>query len=213
MKPMSSDLIKKIGSRLMIGYIDLVYKTSKVSLLGRPELLQNREGEKLVALFWHGDSFSLYPSMKNLDIYIVVTRDRRGDYITDICRHYGYQTLRIPDASEGGNYLFQIRKAINARGQANIAITLDGPIGIYHEPKDFALIVAQLTRRKVMPVTIQVKRKIRMTRRWDKFVIPLPFNRITLCFHEPVEVTRTKDEDPLAASKSVLKEIMETECR
>jgi len=196
----------------MIGYIDWVYKTSDVSMSGQPTLLQSQEGEKLVALFWHGDSYCLYPSMKNLNIYIVVTRDRRGDYITDICEHYGYKTLRIPDASEGGNYLFQIRKTINGSHQANIAITLDGPIGVYHEPKDFALIVAQLTRRKIMPVTISVKRKIRMTRRWDKFAIPLPFNRIDIRFHEPMEVTRNSDRDPLGAIKNEIKQTMEMGC-
>ena len=65
---------------------------------------------------------------------------------------------------------------------------------------------------QAMPVTISVKRKIRMTRRWDKFAIPLPFNRIDIRFHEPMEVTRNSDRDPLGAIKNEIKQTMEMGC-
>ncbi len=206
---MIRDFFQHIMVKGMAGYIGLVYGTSKVNLLDQVEQLRNQDGEKLVALFWHGDSYCLYPAMKGLNLYIVVTRDRRGDYISEICQHFGYQTLRIPDATDGGNYLFQIRKAINGKQPANIAITLDGPIGEYHVPKDFALVTALLTKRRVMPISIDVKRKIRLINRWDKFTIPLPFNKIDIRFHKPVEVEREKGEDPLMASKRELASIME----
>lgn len=193
----------------MIGYIDFVYRTSKVFLVGRDDLLRNENGEKLVVLFWHGDSFCLYPALKGLRLFVVVTRDRRGDYISEVCNHFGYQTFRIPDATDGGNYLFQIRKTINGENPANIAITLDGPIGVYHVPKDFPLVIGAMTRRKVMPISVDVKRSVRLTSRWDKFKIPLPFNQITIHFNEPMTVIRGKGQDPFSKIKNEIVSIME----
>ena len=43
-----------------------------------------------------------------------------------------------------------------------------------------------------MLVSFKVKRKIRLVKRWDKYVIPLPFNKIEIHFHEPLEIK--KDE-------------------
>lgn len=206
---MNKDIGQKIMAKAMTGYIDFVYRTSKVRILGRDDLLRDKGGEKMVALFWHGDSFCLYPALKGLNLYIVVTKDRRGDYISEVCEYYGYHALRIPDASDGGNHLFQIRKTINGNEPANIAITIDGPIGIYHVPKDFALVIAVLTRRRVMPISAEVKRCIRLTRRWDKFKIPLPFNEITIRFNEPMAVARDQGKDPFLTSKDEIVSVME----
>jgi hypothetical protein len=206
---MSKDIIQWLMVKSMTRYIDFVYWTSKVSLVGRDSLFRDPDGEKMVALFWHEDSFCLYPALKGLDLYIVVTRDRRGDYISEVCKYYGYHALRIPDASDGGNYLFKIRQAVNGNPPVNIAVTVDGPIGTYHVPKDFPLVVALLTRRRVMPITADVKRCIRLKKRWDKFKIPLPFNKITIHFNEPLAVEKGKGVDPLQPAKDQIVEIME----
>jgi len=206
---MSRDFGRMATAKAMIGYIDFVYRTSRVEMQGPEGILRDPDGEKMIALFWHEDSFCLYPSLQGLNLYIVVTRDRRGDYIADVCRHYGYRALRVPDATEGGNHLFQIRKAITADAPANIAITLDGPIGVYHVPKDFALVAAMLTRRRVMPITAEVKRCIRLSGRWDKFKIPLPFNKIKIHFNQPMTVYKDKGEDPFSSIKKEIVAAME----
>ena len=206
---MRSDIVRLCMVKAMTGYIDFVYRTSKVRMVGPHHLLRDPDGEKMVALFWHGDSYSLYPSLKGLNLFIVVTRDRRGDFISDVCEKYGYHALRVPDATDGGNYLFRIRKTIAGETPANIAITVDGPIGSYHVPKDFALVLALLTRRKVMPITCELKRCIRLSRRWDQFKIPMPLNEIVIRFHEPLTVERGQGDDPFAEIKNVIVAVME----
>jgi lysophospholipid acyltransferase (LPLAT)-like uncharacterized protein len=206
---MHKDFFQKVMGKTMTGYIDFVYRTSKVHLTGRVDLLRKENGEKFVVLFWHGDSFCLYPALKGLHLFVVVTRDRRGDYISAVCNHFGYQTFRIPDASDGGNYLFQIRKTINGEMPANIAITVDGPIGVYHVPKEFPLVIAAMTRRKVMPISVDVKRSVRLTKRWDKFKIPLPFNQIDIHFNEPMVVVRGEEQDPFNEIKKEIVSVME----
>ena len=68
--------------------------------------------------------------------------------------------MRVHDTSDGGNYIFKIREIINNKDVSNISISIDGPLGPYHIPKDFALICAYLTKRRIMPVLANVKRKI-----------------------------------------------------
>ena len=184
--------------------------TSKIIVHGYNDVLNDDNKEKVVILFWHGDSYCLYPALIGTKLYIVTTKDRRGDYISEMCKYFGYQTIRVPDVSDGGNYLFNIGKIINKEDVSNIAISMDGPLGPYHVPKDFALVSALLTKRKVLPISINVKRKIELKRRWDNYKIPLPFNRITITFNQPIEVTKEDKKEGFVSIKNKIRVVMES---
>jgi len=204
-----STFFEKLITILSIYYIKLVYKTSKVIPTGEYELLQGASDEKFIIVFWHGDSYSLYPFLSGKDLYVITTKNKRGEYIDLICKHFGYKAIRVPDKSEGGNFLFKIRKEINSEKKANLSITLDGPSGPNHQPKPFPFITALLTKRKVLPLTINCKRKIQIRSRWDNFVIPLPFNRIVINIFKPLEVTKQiLDNDSIYISEKI-KKLME----
>lgn len=181
---------RKFFTKISVKYIDLVYKTSKVVKKGEYALLQSDDNEKFVLGFWHGDSYCFFPVLKGSGIYIITTKNKRGDDIANLCHYFGYSTIRVPDESVGGNFLFKIRQKINGEDGGNLALTLDGPLGPYHEPKDFPFLLALISRRRMIAVSIKVKRKIHLTNRWDKYMIPLPFNQIEVHFHEPMEVTK-----------------------
>ncbi len=202
-------MFPKWSINIMIKYIEFVYKTSKISVEGHEEILRGDNEEKIIALFWHGESYCFYPALKGSKLYIVTTRDRRGDYISDMCAHFGYKTIRVPDISDGGNYFYKIKKIINEEDTSNLAISIDGPLGPYHVPKDFALICAYLTKRRIMPLSISVKRKIELQRRWDKFKIPLPFNEITINCHEPIEISGEDKKEKFVSLKKHIRSVME----
>lgn len=206
---MIKGILRKIGAQIMVKYIEFVYATSKVHYIGHRDILTNEDGEKVTALFWHGDSYCLYPALKGTKIYIVTTKDKRGDYISDICSYFGYKTLRLPDNTESGNYIFKIAKIVNGEDLSNIAITMDGPLGPYHIPKDFPIAFTYLLKRKVMPVSIHVKRKIELTRRWDRYKIPLPFNTITVNFNQPIEVLQEDKKDKFEVLKGKILKAMD----
>jgi len=203
-----SDFLGKIITFISIYYIEFVYKTSKIVSTGQYSLLNASHDEKFIIVFWHGDSYSLYPYLRGQGLYVITTNNERGDYINLICNHFGYKTIRVPDQSGGGNFLFKIRREINAANCANLTITLDGPLGPYHEPKRFSFITAVLTKRKLLPLTINCKRKINLKGRWDNFTIPLPFNRIELQVYAPLEVTKKDLENEAIAIREKVLEIM-----
>lgn len=202
-------IFERLLTYIAIFYIDFVYKTSKVTPSGEFNLLNPEENEKFILGFWHGESFSLYPFLKGYSLYVITTQNGRGDYITLICNYFGYKTIRVPDESAGGNFLFKIRKEINGENKGNLALTLDGPLGPYHEPKSFPFITALLTKRRVLPLTVKFKCQINLKNRWDNFTIPLPFNKIEVHFHSPIEVIKKDLADDAKDLRKLVKDIME----
>lgn len=203
-----SDLFGRLATFIAIYYIKFVYKTSKIIPTGQYPFLESTHDEKFIIVFWHGDSYSLYPYLSGQGLYVITTKNGRGDYIDLICTHFGYKTIRVPDESESGNFLFKIRREINGSNCANLTITLDGPLGPYHKPKSFPFITALLTKRKVLPLTINCKRKIQLKGRWDNFAIPLPFNRIELNVFYPLKVTKQDLENECVSIREKTLDIM-----
>ena len=203
-----SNFFGKLTTYIAIYYIEFVYKTSKIVSTGKYNFLKSNHDEKFVIVFWHGDSYSLYPYLSGEGLYVITTKNGRGDYINLICNHFGYKTIRVPDESEGGNFLFKIRREISGLTCANLTITLDGPLGPVHEPKRFPFITAKLTKRKILPLTINCKRKIQLKSRWDNFTIPLPFNRIELHVYDPLEVTKKDLESECMSIRERILNIM-----
>lgn len=181
--------------RLSVGYLRFVYATSKVIRLGHSQLLDVEE--KFIIGFWHGCSFCYYPLLQNRGVTIVTTVNRRGDYVYDIGRMYGYNPVRLPDEHDPDASLQSLRKMLAAAADQHAAYSMDGPLGPYHVPKRFFLTTAYLAKKRILPVSVEVKRKITLTKRWDKYIIPLPFSRITFTFHEP-QTAKKNEFDALA---------------
>lgn len=203
-----TNFLEKLITIIGIYYIKFVYKTSKVFSTGECHALDHDYPEKFIIVIWHGDSYSLYPYLRGDDLYVITTKNGRGDYISLICKHFGYIPIRVPDESEGGSFLFKIRRQINGQNVANLCITLDGPLGPYHEPKAFPFITSVLTKHKVLPLSINCKYKLHLNR-WDNFVIPLPFNKIEINIHEPIEVSKKDLEQDVITLREKVKKIMD----
>jgi len=180
-------------------YVSFVHKTSQITYNGDMGFYKNADinHEKYVICFWHGDSCCYYPLLKDAGIYIVTTDTRRGAYISALAERFGYNPLRVPDEPTNGDGSFSIRNVIKHVKNEHIAITLDGPYGPRHIVKRFPLVVSLVSGKKILLITLKVKNQIRLSRRWDKFMIPLPFNRIEFSFVEPFNVRKNEiDEMP-----------------
>ena len=185
-----SKLLDKIITTICISYIRLVFRTSKIKTVGDTSLLDPNHDEKFVIGFWHGDCYCFYPLLKNTGFYVITTINKRGDYIENMCKYFGYNPIRVSDESTGQNYIFKIRSVINGSDKRNLAIAFDGPLGPRHEPKKFILMTTLAAKRRVLPLSLKVKRKLVVKKRWDKFIIPLPFSEIEFRVHDPITITK-----------------------
>jgi len=200
-------LFHKVVARFFAYYIQFVYWSSQIIITGSRHLLSSKEEEKFIYTFWHGDSFCFYPAAMNKRVYVFTTKDTRGDYIASIARYFGYVPIRVPDKSTGGKFFLKIRKYITK--PFGFAVTLDGPLGPYHVPKAFPFVIAFITKRRVLPLSIKVKRKIQIKRRWDCFTIPLPFNKIALHVHDPVRIEKKDSRNDFSLLREKVKKEMD----
>jgi|SRR6056297_139724 len=189
-------------------YIRFVYWSSTVEIEGEGRIAQKEESEKFIFIFWHGESFCLYPVLKLRKPYVIVTSNSRGNYIAPLCRSFGYSPIRLQDRKEKGNSFHILRKVIE-NGDGDLLLSLDGPIGSYHCPKDFPFTLSLYLRRRIIPMSLKIKRKFYIKKRWDHFIIPLPFNRISVKFHEPEAFSRIDRRDNFSSLKLKIKTEME----
>ena len=171
-------------------YIRIVYATSKIEKIGDFDLISPEKEEKYLIGFWHGDSYCYYPLLEGKGYYIITTMSYEGDTIERMCKRFGYEPIRLPDEGDGKSFIFNLRGTINGKDKRTLALTLDGPLGPIHEPKMLALLTAMSVRRKIVPLSVTVKRKIVLKKRWDQYAIPLPFNHIRFILHDPVKVEK-----------------------
>ena len=107
--------------------------------------------------------------------------------------------------------MFQLKNQINQKNNANLVLSVDGPTGPEHEIKDFAMIMALFSRRKILPLTVEVKHIFTLKNRWDNFKIPLPFNQITIRVNDFFEVKKQDRKEKFSSLKKEIKNVMKNQ--
>lgn len=205
MKKTFKNIISDFVSSIMYKYISFVYKTSKLDYIGF-DRIESLAREGVVFAFWHGDSFSLYPALNGRNLLVITTKDRRGDFIAETCQKFGYGNYRMPDTSNSkGTYVLGLVRRMSG-DNSDLAISLDGPLGPYHVPKIFPFAIAYLLKRSIIPISVTIGRKVVLKNRWDNFKIPLPYNKITVTFHDNVTLAKNDKEEDFISVINIIKE-------
>ncbi|MEG0132758.1 MAG: hypothetical protein RR891_00970 [Clostridium sp.] len=174
-------MLDKIIQKLYIVYIELVYKTSNI------EFNRDEVNEKIlrncILGFWHGDSYVMNLFMKkiledNIRIKVVVTEDKRGDYIEGIINNYGGEALRMPDGVRMKGFLKEL-KAESRIEESTLGIAMDGPLGPLHDPKKIGFMLSKEGGKAFVGIKVKLSSRISLVKRWDKYQIPLPFTKIS----------------------------------
>lgn len=183
--------------------------TSYLKLLKKTVTIQWAEnsvrGGSQVFGFWHEDSLFMNLALSELEentspVDVIVTADTRGDYIQHMIEQCGGSALRVPDGFASFKALKKILKDAYERTRS-IAVALDGPLGPRHEPKKLAFYLSEQAQEDFIGITVSYSSKLRMTWRWDQYVIPLPFSTVTVEAHNYGEVNKNNiPELPFNAS-------------
>ncbi len=189
-------LISLIGSI----YVLTVYKTSKVNLKNRKKienLLERKES--FIYSFWH-DQLLMCPLtwQSNSSIKVLISKHRDGDIIARLISNLGFEAIRGSThktnkiKNKGG--LLSARKMIKSlKNGISIGISPDGPKGPRHKVSEGILSISRLSKSVILPVGIGFKKKW-VLNTWDKFIIPKPFNEITVVWGDPISaITNEKN--------------------
>jgi lysophospholipid acyltransferase (LPLAT)-like uncharacterized protein len=154
--------------------------------------------DQAVLAFWHEYNLGLYALAAarrgDLPHASFTTDTPRGTVIATIfeslARRPGQVViLRLPDEGER-----EAARALARRlgdlgaGGYSLVVTPDGPWGPYRVAKPGALIVARQSGLPILPVAVRARPAVRLTRRWDRQLLPLPFSRLQLVAGEPLAV-------------------------
>jgi len=143
--------------------------------------------DQVVLAFWHECNMAAFVTARKLRGDLphasFSTQGFRGTVVTTMLERSG-TPVRIfelpPEGDRAAGRAFAIRMARLAEEGYSLIITPDGPFGPAHVAKPGALIVARESGLPVLPWALTVRPEIRLTGRWDRQYLPLPFCRIRL---------------------------------
>lgn len=167
-------------------------KTLRYSESGREKIdAMNESRELMVFSLWHNEVFPVMFAKRNLRIAAVVSRSGDGEFIARLLEGLGMKTAR-GSSSRGGLAALKQMGSLMVEEKFNACLTIDGPRGPRHEPKDGAIFLAHHTKAAIVPMRIFMK-KAKIFNSWDKFRLPLPFSRVHITFDTPYYITVEKD--------------------
>lgn len=158
-------------------YIGAVARTSKIEFQGIEHIDRNR-----MLGFWHEDSYCMQLLLRELQkyekkVHVIVTSERRGDYIAEMVSNYGGAPMRLPDGLKMRSFLKDLKEDSKQSG-LTLAAAMDGPSGPYRKPKRLLFMLAHEAEKAVVYVRFRKKGMITFPWRWDKYRVPLPFSKL-----------------------------------
>ena len=167
-------------------------------------------GGAFIAAFWHGRLFfSPFWVPRGRRTLAVISNNHDGALISDTVAHFGVEAVRGSTAhpgkrfrDKGGRLAFAAALSALESG-AVVGITPDGPRGprMHAQPGVAALSVA--AQVPVLPVAFATCRG-RLLRGWDRFLVPMPFDRGVLVYGSPLAPPPRGDEAAAEAHRQAI---------
>lgn len=160
-----------------------------------------REHRSLIPAYWHqhmlyGVRALLDLQPEGLKLGFLISPSVDGAAPSMLVQRIGGHVIRGSSTHTGARALRDYYETI-VKQQISPAITPDGPKGPVHEFKPGAVLLAQLTGKPILLVSVAASRTWRF-RTWDRFELPLPFSRVQIAYGEPVRVPRVLNADAIA---------------
>jgi lysophospholipid acyltransferase (LPLAT)-like uncharacterized protein len=157
--------------------------------------------KSVIPVYWHqhmlfGVRALLDLRPHGLKVGFLISPSVDGTAPAMLVQKAGAHVIRGSSTSTGARALRDYYETV-VKQQVSPAITPDGPRGPLHEFKPGAVLLAQITGKPILPVSVAASRAVTF-RTWDRFELPLPFSRVVIAYGEPVHVPRAMDADGLA---------------
>jgi lysophospholipid acyltransferase (LPLAT)-like uncharacterized protein len=155
-----------------------------------------RESKSLIPVYWHqhmlfGVRALLDLREDGLELGFLISPSVDGTAPSMLVGRIGGHVIRGSSTHTGARALRDYYETI-VKQKISPAITPDGPRGPVHEFKPGAVMLAQLTGKPILPVSIAASHTWRFST-WDRFELPLPFSRVVIAYGEPVRMPRGVD--------------------
>jgi lysophospholipid acyltransferase (LPLAT)-like uncharacterized protein len=141
----------------------------------------------VIYVVWHGGLLPALWKHRRESTTVLVSDHRDGSRLASAIEKWGYRTVRGSTTRGGARGLLGIMRVLDAGG--NVALTPDGPRGPARRAKPGAVMAAQRTGARIIPVAASASPGWRLGS-WDGFLIPQPFARVRIAYDAPITVSR-----------------------
>lgn len=204
---LSAGILQWIIALLMAMAIWFVYFTSRKKIKNYNVFKKYRR-RPAVFIFWHGRSMMLSPiiAMGGMRAYAVASRHKDGRMMAKLQRLFGLRPI-YGSTSDGGISVLRQGVRVLQDGRYSMCISPDGPGGPSLRVQDGALYFAKMTGAPIIPVCYSVSRG-RFQKRWDSYLVALPFSKITCWVGDPIFIDRHASDADFAAVRKQIEDYM-----
>lgn len=160
--------------------------------------------DQVVLAFWHEynlvAAIAAWRLRRHRHHVSFSTQTFRGEVMTTMLVALGSASVSLPAEGEKREAMrLSLELARIGRDGASPVVSPDGPIGPYRRAKPGALIVAREAGIPIQPWAVAARPAIRLTNRWDRHLVPLPFCRLRVYEAEPIRAAPREPLRPLLA--------------
>lgn len=143
--------------------------------------------------FPHGLLLPLTYAFRDRATWVLVSQSRDGEIIARILERLGFRTARGSSTRGGERAVLQL--AARGREGFDLAVTPDGPRGPRGSVAPGAVIVSARAGAPIVPLGV-ASRPAWNARSWDRFLVPPPFARVWVVYHDPIVVPADGTAEP-----------------
>ncbi len=222
-KSLSKDLLKSNAVQgglawSIASYVRLVHLTCRFSQR-RADIPERFwvDDETFICATWHGQNLILPMFWHNWrTLKILVSKHGDGEIIAKLMHRLGLGTIRGSGAPKGKAEKSKdkggaaaLRAMVRAlKNGASIGLTADMPPGPRREAGLGIVTMARLSGRPIVPIVATTRARLVLGNTWDKFTIPLPFNRGAVVWGEPIFVPREADDTAIEAYRQQVEDAL-----
>ena len=200
-----------LGSWLLRGLVTTLRLRVK-----HPERLRDRvTSEPFIFVFWH-NQLLLIPIIWNRFLNAadrprgraLTSQSHDGELVAQFLDRFGVGAVR-GSTNRGGSASLRELVGWLKRGH-DIGLTPDGSRGPIYEIKPGLILLAQLSKRPILPLSFEFSSSWRL-KSWDRFFIPKPFSRVIFTVGEPHTVERTTTTEAFEAERLRCERFLQTQ--
>jgi lysophospholipid acyltransferase (LPLAT)-like uncharacterized protein len=197
---------------LGLGIIRLWWLTCRIRHIDGDENLTAalKKAPSLVPCYWHQHQlfcarYLLERRSRGLVPGWLISPSVDGELGAMMVSRIGARAIRGSSSHTGARALRDYYVALVKENISPI-VTPDGPKGPRFKFKPGAILLAQMSGRPMLPMAYAASRAWRI--QWDKFIIPVPFARISIAIGEPRYVPRVLDAAGVEALQREMEQVL-----
>jgi lysophospholipid acyltransferase (LPLAT)-like uncharacterized protein len=203
-----STFLAAVQGSILAQYARLIYRTSPLSTEGWEHVEAAIAAQRpIMFASWHGQPhlfYSIYVSFfKPEDLFLVMVGDARRGTLGYFAK-YVRATVFPVDMQDGS--MAGARRVLDLIGKlvpgTYSYIAPDGPDGPARIAKAGVAFIARKAQALIVPVANATRHALHLPR-WDRYWLPLPFDRIHTVFRPAIDAARTTPRSKLLETLTV----------